>query len=698
MKLRVIIISVVVLLAAAGLFLVLSRKGEDNPDTFETGQWERYSEVQLERHLEALAESGTLPEGQENELLGWIFTNHFDMGAEWVRNNPGKIQDLPFNLCDTAWGMIRNQQTETGLKILGLAQQVYPNDPDVLGFMGIVYFLQGKRLEARQFLEEAETWRRNRPIVNFYLGGLLVQSENAADRTRGKTIMMGLVRGADPELRELAGLTLLSDLDVPLQSEDIDLIYTTLEKDSVFTVGNKELPIEALRVITTRLAGPFPERAMEIASLMMEYPNTTPDDYVSMIRFAQLLGHPEISSKFLDALISDPDLSQKLNDDPRIERLQLAQEFLEGHYESGMNKLRSMVESDEPDVAELQETFRSIMNAGLPMSTEEEVLELYLRLPIRSPQTSLTVLARLRQINPLGEEEYIRYAVEHLLPENPTLVGSWLTDINATEQVISAILKTGPSLSGDQYLILINAYLKAEDEEKAQAALDEAGAKVDPALQAFFQSRIWLQRGDIAKATPYWEEAYQLVSGSTRFPLMKNLGFLALELNQPVNALSLLYTAFTAGIPFTEYQSGQLIELTLSYGNLRQSIQVAEYLADEYPQSAVHKNNLAYFKFLAEEDVESSIEVMRELVEAYPDIHQYRLTLALGLVKAGRTNEASRLLKSTNINWENTSNRGRMIYAVVLAANDQRVVAEGLLQNLDQQSLIPEERALLEEF
>jgi hypothetical protein len=87
---------------------------------------------------------------------------------------------------------------------------------------------------------------------------------------------------------------------------------------------------------------------------------------------------------------------------------------------------------------------------------------------------------------------------------------------------------------------------------------------------------------------------------------------------------------------------------------------------------------------------------MRTLVEDYPDVTQYRLTLALGLLRIGRTNEAKRLLDSTAIDWASAGTRGKMIYAAVLAASNQRVVADGLIQNIDFSELIPEERALLD--
>jgi hypothetical protein len=123
---------------------------------------------------------------------------------------------------------------------------------------------------------------------------------------------------------------------------------------------------------------------------------------------------------------------------------------------------------------------------------------------------------------------------------------------------------------------------------------------------------------------------------------------------------------------------------------------VASFLSETFPDNEIHKNNLSYFKFLAEEDIEKHVEIMRNLTERNPDITHYQLTLALGLLKSGRQNEAARLIRNTAINWAEADNRAQLIYAIILSANDQRIVAEGLIQNIDMEGLILEEKALLE--
>ena len=706
MKSRVLLLSIAALLA---LLLLLGLgflwKGGPDSDNIVLSEWDSYSDARLDEALETVFSAPRLPEGRETELLSWLFARHPERAERLIREKARSLRQLPRHLSDTALGIFRAGAQRPAVEIMRLARELYPNDPDVLGIMGIIAYLGGSQEEARRFLEEAATWGQNRPLVDFYLGGVLVLSESTADQTRGKTLLLERLRGDDPDLQELSGLTLLTSTKVPLVGEDIVTIYTTLEEAGVFRPENDNLSADALRIITNKLVPVLPGEALETAELLLQYPGANSADELGMIQLAQSRGDPERARPYLEALEESPERLDSSEAPRRFARLQMVQLFLEESHEAALARLEEILRNPEVDLIALQESFQSVLQSDLPMDIERRVLQAYLEMPSLSLNNSLQVLARLTSLSPLREETYVAWAMENLFEDNPLAVGSWLARIGATDVLIEA-LQDKTVLTPDEAVLLINTYLQEEQPAQAQAVLDasrsaeRAGStsEMDPAVRAFLQCNILIRQDEPERATEFWEEAHQAVMGSNRFPLLKNLGFLALELDQPVNALQSLQTALAAGIPFTPEQAGQLLQLTLDYGNLQQSIEVAEYLARLQPDAPAAKNNLAYFRFLSESSVEESVEVMRELVEEYPDIHQFTLTLALGLIKSGRTNEANRLIQGTNIDWSDTSNRGRLIYAIVLAATNQRVVAEGLIQSLDLNEFIPEERALLGAF
>ena len=655
-------------------------------------------ESRLKQNLESYFGSGTLPVGEEKQFIVWAFEKDAALTEAYIRNNMDKIANLPWYLSDGAWDLVRARKVETGIRMLGLARELYPNNPDVLGITGIIAYLNGDVETARSLLEEAESWRRNRPIVDFYLGGLLIMSDSMADITRGKAILMKLVAGDDKQLLELAGLALLGNSKVPMLREDFATLYNTLDENNVFRMGNSNLPAEALRIAINRMAPQMPDAAMRLAGLLMEYPNRNVEDLIGMIRLAQTMGDTAKARKYLDELTKSEQFMSDLEDPKRLDRIQAVQSFLEENHEVAIEQLRASITDPDMTSIAIQQTFQTIMSTDLPLDVESQVLSLYLELPVSRVATSLSVLSRLIQIQPLRKEQWIGFAIRELLAQDPALVGSWLVQEDAAELVIKEIGGNLATLTSDQALVLVNAYLSREQPGLARDALDAAADRIDPAIAAYFRARILFQEGDKQAASGHWDEAYQGILGSDRFPLMKSLGILAIQLDKPADATRALYTALTAGIPFTQPEAGKLLELSLENASLRQTLQVANYLVQRYPGEDLHKNNQAYFKFIAEEDVKDNVEIMRKLINEYPDIPEYKLTLALGLVKTGSATEANRLLQGMDIDWQKTTTRGQLIYALVLAASGQTTLAEALRQNIDLSVLIAEEKALLENF
>lgn len=687
-----------VLLAILSAAVIL-RPGAE-PEPLDIASWNELSPEEQQAELREALSGETLPADREIALLAWGFINHPDLSEQLLRERRADVPRLPFYISETSLLLVRNGASQPGFRLINLGLEFFPNNPDVLGASGIVNYLAGERETARQFLEEASTWKQNRPIVDFYLGGLLVTEASTADRTRGKALLTQVLNGEDEELSELSGLTLLTGLNIPLIREDLLKIYDTLDDRDVFRSDNPNLSAEALRVMINRFAPVDPEASQKLAGLLMDHAEATTSDKLGYIQLSQAQMQTEAAAAFMDEI-------EVLNEEGLLEpeaaarfaRLQAVQFFLERSYTQGLASLENIVRSPEADHGALQQTFQNILQiAELPLDVQRDVLGVYLELPTLSVENSLQVLNRLTALSPLRQETHVDYALENLFPEDSLAVSRWLLAIGEEETVIDA-LEGKETWSQAEIIILANTYLDLEDPANARRVLEsQPRDQRDPAFTAFLFSRVALLEGNTEAASAYWEEATQAVTGTERFPLLKSLGFLALQLDQPVTAMTALQTALAAGIPFSPAEAESLLQLTLTHGRLDQCIEIAQYLTDLQPDSPVALNNLAYFNFLREVDMDASIEKMREVVDEFPEIPQYTLTLALGLIKAGRANEAGRLLRGATIDWAETNNRSRLIYAVVLAATDQRVVAEGLIQDLDLSGFIPEERALLEAF
>lgn len=690
MKRTLLLVAGISLFGCLVALIALWALGTNGNDSFSPEKWEAGSLDQRRALIDTALQQGRLPVGQETKILGWLFTEDPQKAARTLRPFQRSVANLPRHLSDTAWELFLNGSTDSGVAALRLARDLYPNDPDVLGISGVIAYRSGEREAARTLLNEAVSWGLDRPVVTFYLGGLLVQSDSAADRLRGKQLLLKVLESATADYAERAGLALLTNRTVALIPEEIRTVYETLAERNVFTGDNPNLPAPALRLLANRLAPTLPEAALQMAELLLESPDSTQEDHLGFIRLAQDMGEMAKAREWMDKLPEDALQS------PAGHLLTIVQQFLEEKYSTALQGLRKQVNSN-PAQEGLRDAFRSILQRDLPVGTESDILELYLLLPELPYLSALYAVDRLLAISPLQTEEWVQYAIEQLLPRKTLSTGEWLLLKDQAEPLIRELEERG-ELSRDETLALLKAYLQEEQAPQAEQLLQESRSRFDTTIASFFEARVYHQLDQPERAFNAWMDAERGATASDRFPLLKQLGFLALEMGRSINALQTLQTAFSAGMDFSEREAARLLQLSLDYGTLAQTIPIAAYLAEKFPQNPVHINNLAYFHFLDERNLEEGIASMEKLVEEYPERQAYRLTLALGLLKAGSFNKANRLIESGQIDWNEVGERGQLIYAAVLAANDQRVVAQGLLQNIDPENLIPEERALMPSF
>jgi tetratricopeptide (TPR) repeat protein len=689
------LISVLLLLIAGiigvAVYSVLFKS--DEAASMATADWETLSETNRKEAFTDLMSSPIAPQDSRNAIK-WMFLNHPEEATTLLNDAIDFSGRFPKDLSDVALELIREENFSTGMKVLEITRKLFPSDPHVLGMIGIIAYLTNRHDEARKYLEWARTWQRDIPLVDFYLGGLLIQSESTVDRTRGKTLLKGVISAQSPDLKELAGLALLSNRAVPVLKSEFVEILEVLKGLNTFRPDNPNLNALVMRILVNRANELAPGEALPLAMVLIKFPDSTEEDQLATAELAQMQMDIATAGELLNPFQPE-DMEEDNPFITRVRRLKAIQLLMERNFSEGVEMFRRLV-SEMPDSPGLTSSFRVALTADMPLEYLREMLALYLRLDISDPAMSTSVLTKLIEVDPLRQEEWGQYAAENLLSQKPGPIGNWLIRNGFPEKVIDTFSTDLSTLTASESVVLIEAAFAVDNLDLAEAAIAAGRARLDPSMYEFMRARLALENDDLEEAFEHWKAAHNSAIMSQSFPLLQNLGFLALELDQPVTALQSLYTAFSAGISFSQMQAGRLLELTLKYGSLPQSIKVAEFLAERYPDNPVHKNNLAYFRFLAEQDLEQSVETMRELVEANPNVHNYRLTLALGLLKIGRQNEANRLLQSTPINWESTGNRGQLIYAAVLSANNQRVVADGLIQNIDLESLIPEEKALIE--
>jgi hypothetical protein len=696
MKLPVALITLFVALLV-GFFAVLYLSSPDKPIAIEADAFTALSDEKKVDLLLKSMEKNQLPQGAETISLTYIMgSDNTELRAQ-MKKSASRIANLSHFLSETSYALFTEDRVELGLESLKLARELFPSDPKVLAVTGIAAVLAGRQEEARTFLEQAVSWDRDDTRTLFYLGGLLLESTSTADKVRGKSLLYRVCDRQDSSFSESAGILLLIQADLILTDEEVVHLFEVLDILNAFREDNEHLNPGILRRLANKAAAQAPEFAVNIAELVLAYSDGSPNDIIGFVDLVQNFGDFEAAGKKLTPLVEsleaapDPDLPLD-----RLAKIRTLQAFASEDWMQGEILFEQLMQ-DHADSASTLELFQQLLDfpVSIPLDEQRKVFTAFTDLGDSSVELGLPVLDRLLEVQPLRKEAWLDLAVERYLDKDPLTVARWLTIQDASARIIEHFSGKTPPLKRFATRALVEAYLIDENTEAASAVLVHSGATLNPAVLQFYRARIASIEGATEEALEYWSASHNAAISTGSFSLIQNLGFLALELNQPISALQTLQTAFSAGIPFNESQALRLLDLTLRFGSLPQTLDVATFLHESYPQRPVHLNNLAYFKFVASEEVEGFVERMRALYDEFPEINEYRLTLALGLLQSGRKNEANRLLQGMQMDWDAASDRGLLIYAAVLAQNGQAILAENIVRDIDPEVLIPEERAFL---
>lgn len=124
-------------------------------------------------------------------------------------------------------------------------------------------------------------------------------------------------------------------------------------------------------------------------------------------------------------------------------------------------------------------------------------------------------------------------------------------------------------------------------------------------------------------------------------------------------------------------------------------VRTLEELVTLWPQSHEARNDLAYLRLLEGAPRPEEVTLVKELVRESPQLLGYRITAGLAALQQGQPAEALRLIDGATIQWSEVRPDWRIIYACVLAANDQSDEARGLAATVAVEQLRPGERALM---
>jgi len=127
-------------------------------------------------------------------------------------------------------------------------------------------------------------------------------------------------------------------------------------------------------------------------------------------------------------------------------------------------------------------------------------------------------------------------------------------------------------------------------------------------------------------------------------------------------------------------------------------LNIATRAEELYPDVPEFIHNRAYLAFVRNEEVADYVGKLKMLVSDYPDRTNFQLTLALGLLRQGKNEEAFHQMNQIQADWSQESSLSKIMVAAVLAANEQVSFARSFMDSIDTEALRSEELKMIEEY
>jgi len=313
------------------------------------------------------------------------------------------------------------------------------------------------------------------------------------------------------------------------------------------------------------------------------------------------------------------------------------------------------------------------------LKAEDRLLILELQLKLPETVRSEIVEEATKLFNPNDDQTLIK-------------LGRWLNRQKLSDFTLKVIELKKALRRKDLFLLLVDALAMAKEWEQIQVILDEPLLPVEDYVVYLFRMRVFLEQNQHRRAELQWERAMlaaktypkKLWYLSDYASLMGLTGYTRSALEELVAIPSSMRNGYMA-----------LLQLEQKFTNTRRIRDVLSRMNKAFQGEATIENDLAYTNLLLEEQIMDSVEVARKIVERRPAYLAHRITLALGYLRIDEPESALALFDELELNWMSLQPRWRVVLALTLRLNDHSEQSRLLIQNINENQLLPQEVKLL---
>lgn len=250
--------------------------------------------------------------------------------------------------------------------------------------------------------------------------------------------------------------------------------------------------------------------------------------------------------------------------------------------------------------------------------------------------------------------------------------------------------------SKDLFLIYIDALAGKEAWQELYTVFRSHATflPIEPYLRLMFEARIYKERGNDRRSELAWDKA--LVEARGNRARLWQLAEYAL-LMQDEAKIRLTFTNLLRENPLSLQAYIRWLGYEKQRGDTASVLKLLQKMQVNFPENLSIRNDLCYLELLLKQNLKENEAKAQIILDQYPSIFAYRMTLALAYLRAEKHKQALDLILDLGINWKGVDASYRALAASILAANAYPKDAERMLEGVSLDSLLPEERLLLKE-
>jgi tetratricopeptide (TPR) repeat protein len=294
-------------------------------------------------------------------------------------------------------------------------------------------------------------------------------------------------------------------------------------------------------------------------------------------------------------------------------------------------------------------------------------------------------VARLQaKIEPERQAEIIEETLRKLRPTTDLdLIGHtvvWLMDCEA----FAAVLRFLPMEMAQSRSSFLSARLEAlsglERWDELQSLLDSPPSLLEPVHVHCLRALVSARTGRQPKPSFHFERALEVAGRNpVRLQLVARYGeFVGLP-EIAIEAWKRLLPNPTTAL----HAARQIMRLSQPMDDIRLLRDTLARVADFVPNDAPVVSQVAYWNLVLGENVPAARSSLARLAAANPKEARYRVSLALGELRALNPTAALALLEQEPIEWDQVDDRQRAVYVAILGANEQREAARKIARTVN---------------